>query len=412
MLGHPTCLSARLERLCEDILPHATRASFVNANTLELLSQCSRQRARSPYISEPFLNVAHDDVSLRLGQLNGLVAKMDASLKWLLRQQNDLQTARDTLRTLSALPTESFPAFPLDIAQNIIERAAEGDRRTAACLSLVSKQVQLWSDRQFYKHIVIQSSREAKLLDQFMFIQSPSNRLIRGLIETTLFTWDPSGMDPWSPNEGFAPILKYCPNLQSLYLWGAKVPILLPGNHTPLRLQRLSCPGELFHLEMPPDSATAFGRHLPDFTHPIFSHVTHLDIGHSYTVRWDWRGFRDLPALTHLHLDTRLCIGGQIKEITDNITPHFPPNLQICILHLDNWWTRYSDGFQELVEGRIHPQILVTMYQQRESEWVLLTEANGATYVAEFSKSGAFDESLWSKGMDILIRRNKALGIE
>ncbi|KAH8824198.1 hypothetical protein DL96DRAFT_1682509 [Flagelloscypha sp. PMI_526] len=67
------------------------------------------------------------------------------------------------------------PSLPLDVLQDIIEWAAESDRslQTTSMLSLVSKEVQLCSDKYLFRNIIIPDTNIPKKMTEFLvdFVQ-------------------------------------------------------------------------------------------------------------------------------------------------------------------------------------------------------------------------------------------------
>ncbi|TFK65260.1 hypothetical protein BDN72DRAFT_845791, partial [Pluteus cervinus] len=96
------------------------------------------------------------------------------------------------------------------------------------------------------------------------------------------------------------PVLERCPHLDNLAVWlyasDNNLTVLLPALST-LRLRRISI--ELKTLFSGSHFQTEQGKH------PMFRHITHLDIIQACTMWSHIEGVAQLPCLTHLSLSRR-----------------------------------------------------------------------------------------------------------
>ncbi|KAF8074548.1 hypothetical protein FPV67DRAFT_1665300 [Lyophyllum atratum] len=184
--------------------------------------------------------------------------------------------------------TKTTPVFPPELERDIFEIAARLHPGTAVVFALVSRRVQLWMESYIYDTVTLATT---SICHRFLY--AVEVRSSSFFTETVKSLCIPGDIKP----DDVQPILKVCRGVVNLAYW-----INIPSAHyspfsivSPLRPVQLSInTGGLFGREIP-----------PNFTHPFFERVTHLEI-----VDWPWEagssassGFELLPSLTHLALD-------------------------------------------------------------------------------------------------------------
>ncbi|KAJ7620411.1 hypothetical protein FB45DRAFT_1094550 [Roridomyces roridus] len=180
------------------------------------------------------------------------------------------------------------PLFPPDLERVIFELAASSSPFSIHKLMLVAWRVKEWIEPLRY-HVAVASSTDGGHYStrgypqadiSQLLLTSPSHlhRTVRHLCLA-----NPHAKDTLS-------LLSNCPNVQSIWGSGPELKQLLTIQ--PRRLTRLHL--DLERLFRPPTP--------PDFTHRLFSHITHLEIfDRPRTLDWTvWSGLASLPHLTHL----------------------------------------------------------------------------------------------------------------
>ncbi|KAJ8454945.1 hypothetical protein ONZ45_g19108 [Pleurotus djamor] len=195
------------------------------------------------------------------------------------------------------------PQLPFELERDIFEWAALAFPSEAPKLCLVARRVQEWLEPVIYRVIVL--DYPFKGVDLFMrAISMKPQAFFHKNVKTLCLTA--------SVSFHYAEkALAVCTGVQNLICWSA-APMagLLPiiHNHP---LQKLSIKIETV---FPSDA-------IPDFRHPIFSKVTHLDIVNPHKPRENsyWYGLAELPCLTHLALGDLFYWG---KEDICEIVPY------------------------------------------------------------------------------------------
>ncbi|KAH8824209.1 hypothetical protein DL96DRAFT_1613387 [Flagelloscypha sp. PMI_526] len=182
-------------------------------------------------------------------------------------------------------------SLPLDLARLVIEFTASADwsLQTVTALSLVSKEVQSWSDRYLFRDIVVGDDGLPRT-EEFMRDFAQDNAPIRfQTARSYVRTFSTQATDG---DERLAlKFLLCCTNIHSIAFWHMTIPSPLRDRSIP-SLERLSfSPGDDARLS---------------FSAPLFRTITHLEIAGYDSSDWPvlWSaGLSSMPSLTHLVLD-------------------------------------------------------------------------------------------------------------
>ncbi|KAF7366319.1 hypothetical protein MSAN_00888100 [Mycena sanguinolenta] len=182
---------------------------------------------------------------------------------------------------------ESEPRLPLDLERHIFEIAGNSHFKSIPTYTLVAWRVKIWLEPILYRVMVSGDplpGHASFAADRFSWAvqsQASSQHVTNLLISTC------DGI----PGKYIERLLTRCSSIQNLalILLGRQASLLPSLSAMPLR--RLSI--ELAHL------FPSAGIH---FTHPLFSHITHLQLRDRLVdAQWDeWRGLASMPNLTHL----------------------------------------------------------------------------------------------------------------
>ncbi|KAH8826069.1 hypothetical protein DL96DRAFT_1816516 [Flagelloscypha sp. PMI_526] len=288
--------------------------------------------------------------------------------------------------------------FPLDLVMEIIELASSLDlfRQTACSLSLVSHEIQAWSDKYLYRNLYIRSGGECvsrDFMERFVSDDAPS-RFKRARPYVLGFV---SRQDS-NPHENIVErLMAVCPNLCSLALWDLLLPVTFvsPGYVFP-NLKRV-CISDL-------SARTSESSHI-SFRHPAFEHVTHLDLASFELSEWSlvWSaGIDSMPSLTHVILDfTR--VDDRPLPISQAVS-HMPPTLQVLILLVEN------DDFEDLIGKEIDFRV-VFLVEESDGSRIMLTgevlrgDVNGNQGFHMWAGEIQECESYWSKADQVVKAR-------
>ncbi|KAJ6493186.1 hypothetical protein C8R45DRAFT_1136197 [Mycena sanguinolenta] len=179
---------------------------------------------------------------------------------------------------------ESAPRLPPELERQIFELTANSHPKAIPTLLLVAHRVKIWLEPILYSVVVFSKPIPGHVLfdpehPSFTMRSTAVSRYIKKLcISYAEF-----------PRRSLDPILVNGSAVQDLALVGAHSGLAPFLSRMPLR--RLST--ELAYLFRP----ACF-----DFTHPLFSRITHLELTDDLEIaRWeDWRGLTTIPNLTHL----------------------------------------------------------------------------------------------------------------
>ncbi|KAH8824195.1 hypothetical protein DL96DRAFT_1613351 [Flagelloscypha sp. PMI_526] len=233
-------------------------------------------------------------------------------------------------------------SLPLDLAKLIIEFAASDDwsLRTSISLSLVSKEVQTWSDVYFFRDIVIEEDAIPLKTKTFMteFSQeNPPLRLHTARSHVRTFSTKQSDKEDTEDEEEVVfRFLALCSNLHSIALW------------------HMSVPSGLLDLSIPSLRRLSFGAGKHDqvsFSMPLFNSITHLEIAGYNSSEWPalWSaGLRSIPSLTHLALDAL-----PLSDCQSDLLKRLPASFSLVLVR--NIETYES----ELMQGVDDPRIVV-----------------------------------------------------
>ncbi|KAJ7471125.1 hypothetical protein FB451DRAFT_1399869 [Mycena latifolia] len=182
------------------------------------------------------------------------------------------------------------PRLPLELERHILELAASLYPRCISALLLVAARVKNWIDPLRYRVLSVQwvpqpnpgSRFSVRALTRLLAAKPPA--FFHAHVRHVRFRYHHASAD-------ITRTLTICDAIADLGLarigGGTDLPALLAA----LPLQRLS----LIVDELFPHKT------LDDFAHPMFAHVTHLDVLDYCEGGWDtWAGLTRLPALTHL----------------------------------------------------------------------------------------------------------------
>ncbi|KAJ6621473.1 hypothetical protein B0H10DRAFT_2017435 [Mycena sp. CBHHK59/15] len=183
-------------------------------------------------------------------------------------------------------PTELAPMLPPEIEREIFEIAARF-RGNSVQLALVARRTQIWIERLMYETVTLS---DQTVCDRF--VRTLDSRPAQFFTDNVKSLCVPGDLEPF----GAARVLKVCQGVVNLAIW----------------LQRPPCGAPLFPLvsalrpkRLSVTLQALYGHTEPDFAHPFFSKVSHLEL-----VDWpEWASCLRLEIvfqhLTHLaiHLD-------------------------------------------------------------------------------------------------------------
>ncbi|KAH8818786.1 hypothetical protein DL96DRAFT_1621936 [Flagelloscypha sp. PMI_526] len=231
--------------------------------------------------------------------------------------------------------TATSNELPIEILMVVISLAAASSPRVAVNLSLVSHEVQRWSDSHLFKNIVIQDSHIPRamevLLDSFI-LKNASARFLQARNYVRTF----STKQVKDNKKRLPKFISRCPNLFSIALWNYPLPLGISSLIMP-SLRRVAFPNT---------------RGL-SFESPIFRTVTHLEL-----VNWDIPippslGLQSMKYLTHLILSPW---GFYPLGIDQAAVELFPLGLQILFLalkengvHMRHWPPRRGTDIKYLL---------------------------------------------------------------
>ncbi|KAH8826086.1 hypothetical protein DL96DRAFT_1607140 [Flagelloscypha sp. PMI_526] len=209
-------------------------------------------------------------------------------------------------------------SLPVDIARLIVEMASRS-LYTACSLSLVSKEVQTWSDPFLFCTVVISVtdivSKEMELFMDSFTAPTPTQRLLRArgyvqIVATQQLT---------DPNKRIPRFLGCCSNLFSFCNWTQVLSSSFFDLHI-MSLKWLSLNGWVEPLS---------------FKSPVFQSITHLDLTGLNFSEWPdiWNanlGF--IPSLTHLLLDASGPSDVISNDVLSIISSHLTPTIQLVLL--------------------------------------------------------------------------------
>ncbi|KAH8818789.1 hypothetical protein DL96DRAFT_1820188 [Flagelloscypha sp. PMI_526] len=213
---------------------------------------------------------------------------------------------RDSMGTFGVMPTE--------LVTLIVSLAAASCPQTAAKLSLVSRQVQSWSDPHIFRNIVFgDDSWSAEDLDEHFSLaiaDDASPRLVRGRSYIRTFS-----SKQYEKSTGqFCKFISLCPNIFSIAFWDAELPLGITSLSIPT-LRRMSF-------------QETSGLSLQS---PLFKTVTHLDLAGWKFSSLPTLGVRNMTSLTHLVLSSATI---DVSHVEEEVLKGAAPSLRLLILRL------------------------------------------------------------------------------
>ncbi|KAH8826068.1 hypothetical protein DL96DRAFT_1273945 [Flagelloscypha sp. PMI_526] len=221
----------------------------------------------------------------------------------------------------------SFQDIPKDLARDIFELAAHPDRLSARAtsLSLVSREVQSWTDICLFRNIAFKSTMRTRAERSFLDAIISDDRSPR-LEQARKYVRTISSQDQPDPEGLIERFVSVCPLLESIALWH-----MSPKSQM-LNLSISSLRKMTFYDDMGKDSLHFSLRY------PLFHSLTHLDLG-GWSYK-DWprirnAGIREMTSITHLVLSGLSDGSIRVTEIISEMSSHLPPNLHLLFLLLD-----------------------------------------------------------------------------
>ncbi|CAK5265907.1 unnamed protein product [Mycena citricolor] len=175
--------------------------------------------------------------------------------------------------------------LPYELKQDIFELTAYAHPDVAPRLALVSHQVQQWVEAVIYETIVLGPKSRKQDLFWRTFSSRPPEFFAKRIRSLHASTGAP-------PAQVFS-LFSVCQNLATFTWWDrqAKFDTHLALIASSSNLRRLSV-----------DALTVVGSTVLNFRHPLFKHLTHLEIVNP-PIGYDWTSLLEegaLPDLTHL----------------------------------------------------------------------------------------------------------------
>ncbi|KAG6863864.1 hypothetical protein C0991_002563 [Blastosporella zonata] len=262
-----------------------------------------------------------------------------------------------------------FPRLPLDIERLILECSAYHDKSMALKLVGLSRRVQIWIDPILYRHVTLEYPSQAEAFVRTLENSHKNQNFFATQVKILCFAY---GIDL----RDAVKILSACRSVSSLASWLELSQLAPDSAHSDLEaFAKLLTNGtlQLHRLSMILHDFLCVPD--PNFTIPVLQNVTHLDIyqGSDHFHGWSWTGFGHLNHLTHLSFDLSLSAP---LETVNEILPHAPPNLRMCIVLLS---TRNSTlsikqfcagnlELENMAAGRVDPRLVVGTNEPLEEE--------------------------------------------
>ncbi|KAJ7230844.1 hypothetical protein B0H12DRAFT_221117 [Mycena haematopus] len=213
---------------------------------------------------------------------------------------------------------EIRPRLPLELERYVFELAAYSQYKSIPTLISVAHRVKIWLEPILYSVVVFCNPLPGHMCFHRAHlssaVQSPE---ISQHVKNLLI----SPYDKGSTRQ-LGPILTRCSAIENLSLFTLGGHFSLLPFLSAMRLRRLCA-----------DLQDLFSSVDIDFTHPLFSHITHLELRAAlHRAEWDqWKGLATVPNLTHLAF-----LGGKSLSIFRN-TLAACPKLQVLIsLHVQD----------------------------------------------------------------------------
>ncbi|KAH8828898.1 hypothetical protein DL96DRAFT_1595904 [Flagelloscypha sp. PMI_526] len=307
--------------------------------------------------------------------------------------------------------------LPHDILRLLFEYSASTSTGSAKMLSLVSKEVQGWTDPYLFKTIQelgdTYSGISATSVLGRMLMTDASPRIVLARNYVRALAWR-----KFIPNLSYIrQALESFPNLTQLCLWGSLFPSHARGSNDRLfsfavtqnypSLRRVAtC------IESPSNiSSNSFGS-------PFWMNITHLQVKYSRTISSSVSAlelplFTNMSSLTHLSL---LCTAGGSEANTDlafsRVRNNFPPSLILCLLDLKapldvdrKHWLDEMASSSFKVDKRI---VMWSSVLEDDADEVVVSDgSDGFQAWCEF-QDGL--QTFWEKGESVLKRRQDRLG--
>ncbi|KAJ7780132.1 hypothetical protein DFH07DRAFT_950185 [Mycena maculata] len=223
---------------------------------------------------------------------------------------NQLEGAvKDSSDEESAEPNELVPILPPEIEREIFEITAQFPRN-AVQLVLVARRTQIWIERLIYETVTLS---DPEICDKFL--RTLESRPAQFFADNVKSLCVPGDIELFEAEK----VLKACRGVVNLAVW-------LPPQHAPLFPSVCSLQPRRLSVNV---SALCGSTSQPDFSHPFFAKVTHLEL-----VDWmDWTTFLHIdqlsPHLTHLALDLDTETEGSVAHIRNILSSC--RSLVICI---------------------------------------------------------------------------------
>ncbi|KAJ6566587.1 hypothetical protein B0H19DRAFT_1374097 [Mycena capillaripes] len=180
------------------------------------------------------------------------------------------------------------PKLPLELEREVFEIAAKLNRKDAPKLLLVARRVHEWLEPLLYRGLLFRRNRD----DKGPTKPIPMESIIHA-IATKPAAFFHQNVKHLAVNNNVPRVdvdrIAVCTGIINLALFnGDSDPSMIPYIEI-IRPQRLSA-----------NMKKLFGGD-PDFTHSLFSNITHLDISDVFGLTWEvWHKLAVLPRLTHL----------------------------------------------------------------------------------------------------------------
>ncbi|KAH8828714.1 hypothetical protein DL96DRAFT_1595412 [Flagelloscypha sp. PMI_526] len=263
----------------------------INTSFTQVLEDGAAKLTRSSFFTEETLETALEQVRNRQLILSAAVTEISDALADLQTRFTEMVRVSTLLTRIRALPVVPLPDLPLDILRTILEIHAGTSPRNASNLSVVSPQVQQWTDPALFRTIILREEsygqRDA-FVDMFAGQTPLSKRVSQGL-EMTRVVHLTSPL-PLPVVERF---INLCPAIYQLSIHGAKLGPLLILNQPHLR--HMACNLQYFVSSVAPT---------PDISASQLHNLESFKITTKYSVwsQWDLTTLRRLPRLRYIEV--------------------------------------------------------------------------------------------------------------
>ncbi|KAJ7021969.1 hypothetical protein C8F04DRAFT_1139394 [Mycena alexandri] len=269
---------------------------------------------------------------------------------------------------MSLTPRNVEIDLPTELEREIFECAALLAPECMPKLLLVGRRVKIWIEPLMYRILSIHPLQQRTVIRRTLkgllkAMQVKPLAFFRQHVRNVCFVRNDNAKDIWG-------VLSTCTGTVNLALFNADVDSTLLPALAKLRLQRLSAVlGDLFST-----------RSAPDFAHPLFANLTHLDVLDKRDGGWaGWVGLPTLPRLTHLSFNDDIS-----NSVCEGALEHCT-QLRVLVIVWANHTTMQADPYDRTALAE-DPRFVMIVVNQYLRDW----EAGAAGGEDYWARADAF----------------------